>query len=92
MSDVPDNVVQLFREGPGERKVQGMAEQWELAFLAAGQSLVYEETATSLKVAVSVMSHLVRGHYETGIITEEQRDSLQWFLDTGVYAADEMHK
>lgn len=92
MSDTPDNVVHLFTEGPGERVCKEMAEQWEMTFMGAGQTLLDEETATSLKVAVSFMSHLVRGHYETGVITEEQRDSLLWWLSTGTYAADEMQK
>ncbi len=92
MSDVPDNVIQLFKEGPADEIRRFMAEQWEMAFMAAGQSLTNEEIGTSLRVAVRFMSHLVRGHFETGAITEEQRDSLLWWLDTGIYAADEIPK
>ncbi|MFF9624302.1 hypothetical protein [Streptomyces griseosporeus] len=92
MSDVPDNVVQLFREEPNERIKREMAEDWEMAYLAAGQTLSDPETATSARVAISVMSHFIRGHYEVGHITEEQKDSLLWWLGTGNYAADEMQK
>ncbi|MEU3826432.1 hypothetical protein AB0F36_14105 [Streptomyces sp. NPDC029080] len=92
MSDEPGNVIPLFKEGPGERIMRDMAEHWEKTYIAAGQSLTNEETATSLRVAVSFMSHLVRGHFETGAITEEQRDSLLWWLGTGTYAADEIPK
>ncbi|WP_045562969.1 hypothetical protein [Streptomyces sp. FxanaA7] len=92
MSDQLDNVIPLFKEGPGERIKRDMAEQWEMAYMAAGLSLTMEEAAASLRVAVSFMSHLVRGHFETGAITEEQRDSLLWWLGTGTYAADEIPK
>lgn len=92
MSDDLDNVIPLFKEGPGEHIKRHMAEQWEIAYMAAGQSLTVEETAASLRVAISFMSHLVQGHLETGAITEEQRDSLLWWLGTGTYAADEMQK
>ncbi|NUQ95204.1 MAG: hypothetical protein HOY79_01130 [Streptomyces sp.] len=92
MSDEMGNVVRLFREEPGDRIKRLMVEDWETAYMAAGQSLSTEETAASLRVAVSFMSHLVRGHFETGAITEEQRDSLLWWLGTGAYAADEMQK
>lgn len=92
MSDELDNVIPLFREGPGEHVKRDMAEQWEMAYMAAGLSLTMEDAATSLRVAVSFMSHLVRGHFETGVITADQRDSLLWWLDTGTYAADEIPK
>ncbi|WP_055693354.1 hypothetical protein [Streptomyces prasinopilosus] len=92
MTDEPDNVVHLFREEPNERIKRHMAEDWEKAFLTAGQSLSNPETATSARVAISVMSHFIRGHYEVGQITEEQKDSLLWWLGTGTYAADELHK
>lgn len=92
MSDTPDNVIQLFKEEPGDGARRYMAEQWEIAFMGAGQSLTDEETGTSLRVAVSFMKYLVRGHFETGVITKEQRDSLLWWLDTGIYAADEIPK
>ncbi|MFD7185474.1 hypothetical protein ACFV90_36630 [Streptomyces sp. NPDC059904] len=92
MSDETDNVIHLFRQEPGEHIKRGMAEQWEIAFLAADQSLTRPETATSLRVAVSFMSHLIRGHFEVGQITEEQRDSLLWWIGTGAYAAEEIPK
>ena len=92
MSDELDNVIPLFKEGPGERIKRDMAEQWEMAYMAAGLSLTKKEAAAGLRVAVSFMSHLVRGHFETGAITEEQRDSLLWWLGTGTYAADETPK
>ena len=92
MSDELDNVVHLFREEPSDRIKRQMAEDWEMAFLAAGQSLSVPETAASLRVAVSVMSNLVRGHHAVGHITEEQRDSLLWWLSTGTHAPDEIQK
>jgi len=92
VSDELDNVIHLFREEPGADIKRHMAESWEKAFNAAGQSLTNDETGTSLRVAVAFMSHLVRGHFETGVITEEQRDSLLWWLDTGIYAAEEISK
>jgi hypothetical protein len=92
VSDELDNVIPLFKEGPGERIKRDMAEQWEMAYMAAGLSLTMEEVGAGLRVAVSFMSHLVRGHFETGHITEEQRDSLLWWLGTGTYAANEIPK
>jgi hypothetical protein len=92
MSEDPDNVVHLFREGIGDRVQRQMVEDWEKAFLAVGQSLTDEETATSLRVTLSFMSHLIHGHFEVGQITADQRDSLLWWLHTGTYAADELQK
>ena len=92
MSAELDNVIPLFKEGPGERIKRDMAEEWEMAYVTAGQSLTEEEAATGLRVAVSFMSHLIRGHFETGAITKEQCDSLLWWLSTGTFAADEMQK
>jgi hypothetical protein len=92
MSDDLDNVIPIFREEPNERIKREMAESWEMAFMEAGQSLSNPETAASTRTAIKMMSHFIRGHYEVGHITEEQKDSLLWWLSTGTYAADELHK
>lgn len=93
MSDDLDNVIHLFKaEEPADRVKRLMVEQWEIAFNAAGQSLTNEDTATSLRVAASVMDRLIQGSCATGDITEEQRDSLRWWIGTSLHAADELQK
>jgi hypothetical protein len=90
MSDDRDNVIQLFSEEPADRVKRLMVEEWEVAFNAAGQSLTAKGTATSLRVAASVMDRLIQGACAVGDITEEQRDSLRWWIGTGLHAADEL--
>lgn len=93
MSDDRDNVIPLFKERRSADEVKGlMVEQWETAFLAAGQTLTDEENAKSLRVAAGVMDRLIQGACAVGDITEEQRDSLRWWLHTGLHAAEEMQK
>lgn len=93
MSGDQDNVIQLFKaEEPGDRLKRLMVDEWEVAFNAAGQSLTNEDTVTSLRVAVSVMDRLIQGACAVGDLTEEQRDSLCWWLGTGLHAADELQK
>lgn len=93
MSDDQDNVIQLFKaEEPTDRIKRLMVEEWELAFMAAGQTLSDDETATSLRTSIAVMGRLIEGSCAVGHITAEQRNSLRWWLGTGLHAADELQK
>lgn len=93
MSDKPDNVIPLFKDRRSAEEVKGlMVAHWEAAFAAVGQTLTDEENAKSLRAAVGMMDMLTQGACAVGDISEEQRDSLRWWLHTGLHAADEMQE
>lgn len=92
-----DNVVQLFRQQPGAiadgqspgDPIQRFVILWQSMYLHRGQSLADPETADSLRVAIEVITLLVRGACATGSISETQRDHLLTHIQLGLTAADE---
>ncbi|MFD3532026.1 hypothetical protein [Streptomyces sp. NPDC058664] len=90
--DNSDNVIPLFKANASSEELQPMIETWQAMYLSHGQSLTDPKTAASLRVAIKVVSLLLKGACAHGIITDEQQELLESIVDVGADAADEWQK
>ncbi|MFD9564333.1 hypothetical protein [Streptomyces sp. NPDC059994] len=85
--DLPPNVIPLFTRASGDGRQQ-MIETWEALHLRHGLTLTDDRIAESLRVAVDMMTLLLKGAQINGLIDEEQLNALLSFVQTGRAAAD----
>jgi hypothetical protein len=66
-----------------------MVARWEAAHQVRGVTLTDAKVNTGFRATVEMMDMVVQGMHATGGLTAKQMESLRWWLDTAVAAADE---
>lgn len=63
--------------------------RWQAAHTFRGVSLTDPDVNTGFRATVEMMDLLVQGMHATGGLSDEQMESLRWWLFTAIAAADE---